>query len=354
MKAYVLHGVGDFRYEEVEKPVAAEGCALVQVHAVGICGSDIPRIYRTGAYFHPLIPGHEFAGEVVEVGEGMSSNWIGKRVGVFPLIPCMSCPQCQKKQYEMCSKYSYLGSRTNGGFAEYVQVPEWNLIELPDSVSMEQAAMLEPMAVAVHAIRRIRPSQTDKIAVCGLGTIGFCVLMFLQEMGCQDIYVAGNKDFQRKIVGDIGIKDENFCDIRHEDFPKWLMDKTNGLGVDVFFDCVGKNEVLTQGIKSLAAGGKMMLVGNPASDIAMEKSLYWKILRSQLKLIGTWNSSFTHDKTDDWNYVLGCLERKSVKPERIITHRMKPEEFMKGFQIMRDKSEDYVKIMMVKDGCNTP
>ncbi len=347
MKAYVLHGVGDFRYEEVEKPVPAAGTALVHVQAVGICGSDIPRIYRTGAYSHPLIPGHEFAGEVVEVGEGMSSSWSGKRVGVFPLIPCMNCPQCQKKQYEMCGKYSYLGSRTNGGFAEYVQVPEWNLIALPDAVTMEQAAMLEPMAVAVHAIRRIKPSKADKIAVCGLGTIGFCVLMFLQEMGCQDIYAAGNKDFQMEMAASIGMKEEDFCDVRQEDFTEWLMDKTGGLGVNIFFDCVGKNDVLEQGIKSLAPGGKMMLVGNPASDIAMEKSLYWKILRSQLQLIGTWNSSFTHDETDDWNYVLRRLESKSVKPEKIITHRMAPEAFMKGFKVMRDKSEDYVKIMMI-------
>lgn len=349
MKAYVLHGVGDYRYEDVEKPAITAGSALVHVRAVGICGSDIPRIYRTGAYHHPLIPGHEFAGEVVAVGEGMSSSLIGRRVGVFPLIPCMSCPQCKKKQYEMCSKYSYLGSRTDGGFAEYVRVPEWNLLGLPDSVTMEQAAMLEPMAVAVHAIRRIKPSQADKIAVCGLGTIGFCTLMFLQEMGIRDIYVAGNKDFQKKMAGNIGIKEENFCDARQEDFPEWLMDKTGGLGVDVFFDCVGKNDVLTKGIKSLAPEGKMMLVGNPASDIALEKSLYWKILRRQLKLIGTWNSSFTHDKTDDWNYVLECLARKSVKPEKIITHRMSLESFMKGFEIMRDKSEDYIKIMMINE-----
>ena len=89
MKAYVLHGVGDYRYEEVSMPKAEAGNVLVKVKAVGICGSDIPRIYQTGAYSHPLIPGHEFAGEVVEVGEGVSSSWVGRRVGVFPLIPCM-------------------------------------------------------------------------------------------------------------------------------------------------------------------------------------------------------------------------------------------------------------------------
>lgn len=349
MKAYVLHGIGDYRYEEAEKPVAVGGTVLVHVRAAGICGSDIPRIYRTGAYSHPLIPGHEFAGKVVEVGEGVSSSLLGKRVGVFPLIPCRNCPECQKKQYEMCGKYSYLGSRTDGGFAEYVRVSEWNLIELPDSVTMEQAAMLEPMAVAVHAIRRIWPSKTDKIAVCGLGTIGLFTLMFLKEMGCQEIYAAGNKDFQKKMAYNIGIKEENFCDVRQEDFSKWLMEKTDGLGVNIFFDCVGKSDVLTQGIKGLAAGGRMMLVGNPASDIALEKSLYWKILRSQLQLTGTWNSSFTHEKTDDWNYVLACLEGKRVKPEKIITHRMTLESFMEGFEIMRDKKEDYVKIMMRND-----
>ena len=347
MKAYVLHGIGDYRYEEIQKPCAAAGTVLVHVKAAGICGSDIPRIYRTGAYQHPLIPGHEFTGEEVEAGEGISSSLVGKRVGVFPLIPCMSCPQCQKKQYEMCSNYSYLGSRTNGGFAEYVQVPEWNLIALPDSVTMEQAAMMEPMAVAVHAIRRACPSRTDTIAVCGLGTIGLCIAMFLQEMGCRELYVAGNKDFQRNMAENIGIQGENYCDIRYEDFPGWILDKTGGMGVNIFFDCVGKNDVLKQGIRSLCVEGRMMLVGNPASDVALEKNLYWKILRSQIRLIGTWNSSFTHEENDDWHYVLKRLEEGKVNPEKLITHRMSMESFMEGFEIMHTKSEDYIKIMVL-------
>lgn len=347
MKAYVLHGIGDLRYEEAENASAAPGTVLVRVRAAGICGSDIPRIYRTGAYSHPLIPGHEFAGEVVETGEGADRSWLHKRVGVFPLMPCMECEQCRKKQYEMCSHYNYLGSRTNGGFAEYVRVPEWNLIALPDLVTMEQAAMLEPMSVAVHAIRRVQPLNTERIAVCGLGTIGLCIVMFLLEMGCSNIFVAGNKDFQRNMARDIGIKEENFCDVRNAEFSGWLMEKTGASGVDVFFDCVGKNEILKQGIDSLSAKGRMMLVGNPASDIALEKGQYWKILRRQLQLIGTWNSSFTHDDADDWNYVLKCLQDQRVKPEKLITHRMNMEAFMEGFEIMHTKREDYVKIMML-------
>lgn len=347
MKAYVLHGIGDYRYEETEVPSVAAGTVLVRVKAAGICGSDIPRAYRTGAYSHPLIIGHEFAGEVARTGEGVDESWLHKRVGVFPLIPCMNCPQCRKKQYEMCSSYNYLGSRTNGAFAEYVRVPEWNLIELPDLVTMEQAAMLEPMAVAVHAIRRIKPLAEDQIAVCGLGTIGLFVAMFLLEMGCQNVYVGGNKNFQKSMAEKIGIKKDDFCDVREQDFSGWLLEKTGGAGADVFFDCVGENEVINQGILSLAPKGKLMLVGNPASDMKLEKNLYWKILRRQMQLFGTWNSSFTHEKTDDWNYVLECLRRQRIKPEKIITHRLDMESFMDGFEIMRDKREDYIKILLL-------
>ena len=158
MKAWVLHRINDIRLETVEMPAPQSGEVLVAVKAVGICGSDIPRIYRTGAHRHPLIPGHEFSGVVEVLGKDADSAWLGKRVGVFPLIPCRACGPCMRGQYEMCRNYDYLGSRRDGGFAEYAAVPADNLIELPDNISFEEAAMLEPMAVAVHAMRRVLPS----------------------------------------------------------------------------------------------------------------------------------------------------------------------------------------------------
>lgn len=348
MMAYVLHDIGDLRYEETEKPHPHTGEVLLRVEAAGICGSDIPRIYRTGAYHHPLIPGHEFAGQVVELGEGADRHWEGKRAGVFPLIPCGKCPSCKKKQYEMCRQYDYLGSRRDGGFAEYVRVPERNLIELPERVTFEQAAMLEPMAVAVHAIRRsglLAESKDTKIAVCGLGTIGLLVIMFLKSMGYQKIYAIGNKDFQRSAADNLGISPENFCDARTAECAGWLMERTEGEGVDFFFECVGKNEVLTQGINSIAPGGHLLLVGNPSTDMTLEKTVYWKLLRRQITVRGTWNSSFTHEETDDWHYVLDCLKTGKIHPEILITHRLPEEELMKGFELMRDRTEDFIKVM---------
>ena len=179
MKAWVLHGVNDLRFEDVKVPDIGVDEILLSVKAAGICGSDIPRIFYTGTYSYPLIPGHEFAGQVAEIGSGVDKKWQGQRVGVFPLIPCHVCPPCRAGAYEMCRKYSYLGSRRDGGFADYVAVPEKNLIALPEGVSFEEAAMLEPMSVAVHAMRKIRPVLGERIAICGLGTIGLFLLMFL-------------------------------------------------------------------------------------------------------------------------------------------------------------------------------
>lgn len=345
MKAWVLYGADDLRYETVEDPMAEAGEVIVAVGAAGICGSDIPRIYETGAHRHPLIPGHEFAGEVVEVGAGVDTAWKGRRVGVFPLIPCGSCVACRKKQYEMCRNYSYLGSRRDGGFAEYVSVPVQNLLQLPDEVLIEEAAMLEPMAVAAHAMRRISPDCGDTVVICGLGTIGLLLLALLMEADIPKLLVIGNKDFQKQTVLGMGVPEEAYCDSRTQDVTQWVMERTDGIGADVFLECVGKNETIVQAIQGTAPAGKVMLVGNPHSDMKLEKSVYWSILRNQLQVMGTWNSSFLQEEEDDWQYVLARLARKRLMPSELITHRFALEELWKGLHIMRDKSEDYVKVM---------
>ena len=348
MRAYVLHNINDLRFEEVARPVPQAHSVLVRVEAVGICGSDIPRIFYHGAHHMPLIPGHEFAGTVVELGDKADRRFRDKRVGIFPLIPCMSCPQCLKKQYEMCKKYDYLGSRSDGGFAEYVAVPEWNLLELPEQVTFEQAAMLEPASVAMHAIRSIHVDRNDAVAICGLGTIGLLTAMHLKGLGVERVYVLGNKDAQRQMAARIGIEGACFCDTRKEDAKRWIMDKTDGAGVDVFFECIGKKEIVELGLEAAAAGGRVMLVGNPASDMALQRDVYWQILRKQLTLKGTWNSSFGHAEEDDWNLVLRAIAAGKIHPEELITHRFGLQELYKGMEIMRDKSADYVKIMAVR------
>lgn len=361
MKAWVLHSIGDIRLEEIEEPALKNNEALVAVKAVGICGSDIPRIYKTGAHAHPLVPGHEMSGTVVKAGSKVDFAWMEQRVGVFPMIPCGTCVPCKNGQYEMCRQYSYLGSRRNGGFAEYVAVPAANLVKLPDYVSFEKAAMLEPMAVAVHAMRRIMPNPSDTVVVCGLGTIGRLLLLFLKELGIKNIFAIGNKDIQKQAVLSLGLSETHYLDIRNEKVGTGLTERTGGRGVDVFFECVGKNETAALAIEHMAPGGQICLVGNPSSEMRLEKDTYWRILRNQLTVTGTWNSSFDyvfHDretvskrrnsrdqKIDDWAYVLQRLEKKLIDPLEVISHRFSLEELKQGFHIMRDKTQEFGKIM---------
>lgn len=350
MKAWVLHGINDMKLEMLDDPVPGTGEVLIKVKAAGICGSDIPRVYGTGAHIHPVIIGHEFSGIAAGLGAGVDPQWQGKRAGIYPLIPCGKCIPCQRKEYEMCRNYSYLGSRRDGGFAEYAAVPAENLIELPPQVSFEEAAMLEPMAVAVHAMRRTAVSDSDTIAVCGLGTIGLLLLMFLLEKKKPGkILAIGNKESQKQRAVKMGLCEEYYCDSRKENVGKWMMEHTDGKGIDTYFECVGKNETFAQAVEYTAPAGNVVLTGNPYSDMGLDKAVYWKILRNQLTITGTWNSSFRHSRKDDWHYVIKRLAQKQIAPAELISHRFPMEKLTQGLEIMHGKSEEYVKIMGVMD-----
>lgn len=186
-----------------------KGWALIKVKAAGICSSDIPRIFSKGTYHFPTIPGHEFSGIVQDVFCDEDKHWIGKRVGIFPLIPCQKCSSCSEHHYEMCSSYDYIGSRRDGAFAEYVAAPVWNLIELPDTISYETAAMLEPLSVALHSVRQTRINSGDKIAVIGTGMIAFAAAQWAFMFAHEPVTILGRNKNKSTIASKIdGLKYE--------------------------------------------------------------------------------------------------------------------------------------------------
>lgn len=360
MKAYVLEGIGQLKYKEMPTPQLQEDEVLIEVVNAGICGSDIPRIFKTGTYHFPTIPGHEFAGVVRQAAAEKNKGLIGKRVGIFPLIPCMKCEQCKKKMYEMCQFYNYLGSRTDGGFAEYVAVPAWNLIELPDTVSFEDAAMLEPACVALHAIRQMgNLSDLSGVtaAVYGCGTIGMLVIQWLSAMGVKELYAIGTRKEQENLVAklhDPSVKPPGadielnylFCNCREESPIDFIRNHTSGRGVDVVFECVGISETINNAVNSARAGGQVVFVGNPAGDIELEKRIYWNILRRQLTIHGTWNSSFTKEDDDDWHVALKAIQEGKIRPSGQITQRFAFDALQEGLQVMLDKSVFSNKVMI--------
>lgn len=246
----------------------------------------------------------------------------------------------------MCQAYNYLGSRTDGGFAEYAAVPVWNLIELPADVSLEDAAMLEPACVARHAVGRADRTDSVTAAVYGCGTIGALILQWIASMGMQYLYAVGTREEQKSLLS--GLINCTFCNCRVEDPVDFVMEQTAGRGADIVFECVGVRESINHAVSSARAGGQVVLVGNPAGDIEFDKQVYWKILRRQLTVYGTWNSSFTREKEDDWHATIRAIQEKKIRPAGQITHRFPFEKLQDGLSVMRDKDVFTNKVMIGK------
>lgn len=332
MKAYVLHGVNDLRYEDVPIPECPKGWVIVQVKAAGICSSDIARVFTKGTYHFPTIPGHEFSGVVYSVVDEENQSWEGKRVGVFPLIPCRECPQCKQKQYEMCANYDYLGSRRDGAFAEYVAVPLWNLLPLPNEVPLEVAAMLEPLSVGLHALKKAEIKQTDSVAVIGTGMIGISAAQWAKKYTAGDVVVIGRNENKRYLVESTGL-------------PYEVHTKAEGKEYDVVLEAVGTPESVDLALNLIRPGGKVVLMGNPSGDILLTQNTYWRILRKQLIVKGTWNSFYDGDNKSDWTEAIEALAKGEVEVKSLISHTFPQERLIDGLQLMRDHKEPYCKIM---------
>ena len=330
MKAYVLYGIGDLRYEDCPMPELQPGWALVKVLAAGICSSDIPRIFTKGTYHFPTIPGHEFCGRVETVHDEEDSGWVGKRVGVFPLIPCKKCPSCQRGDYETCEHYDYLGSRRDGGFAEYAAVPVWNLLELPDAVSDVQGALLEPAAVALHAVKRAEISVRDSVCVVGTGAIGLLAGQWAKLQGAGRVVIKGRSEAKRSLAENCGL--EYRTDTAREQFDRVI-------------EAVGSEAALAESIQLTAPGGRLVLMGNPDGPRTLSQDTYWRILRKQLALTGTWNSSFGSEDSD-WNEVVEAIAGEELKTQAIVSLVLSSAALIEGLNVMRKKLETYSKIII--------
>lgn len=341
MKGSVLYGINDLRYTDIPMPVIGYNDVLVQVKACGICGSDVNRVFKTGTYHFPTIIGHEFAGVVVQTSSDNknASRLIGKRIGVFPLKPCFSCPPCKDGKYEMCENYDYLGSRCDGGFAQYVKVPIWNIIELPDNVSYEEAAMLEPTAVAIHALRMAGDVVGKDLAIIGPGTIGNILIQVAKVFSVRSVTMIG----RTKEKLDFAI--ENGADTTINSSSENLESSTP---LDIVIEGTGASESLSNAIKICRRGGIIIAMGNPSGDFVIEKKIYWQILRKQLTIKGTWNSSFGNEK-DDWHLALSFLGDNKLNLSKIITHKLPFNALLDGLEIMRNPAVFSNKIMLLND-----
>lgn len=342
MKALVLRAVGDLRLEETPKPKPRVGEVLLAVHRCGICSSDVDRVFATGTYHFPTIPGHEFSGEIVELGEGVDHSLLGRRACVFPLLPCFHCPSCHVGEYARCNSYSYFGSRCNGGFAEYLAVPVWNLVFLPEELSYDAGALCEPASVALHAIKLGQRLRDAKVAVVGNGTIGLLAALWARNLGASEVTIIGRSKEKLAVARTLGFE-RTFSSLDQNPLREWP-GVTDGEGADIVYEMVGSPESLAIAVSLAKKGGIVVLTGNPKGAMSMERNVYWRILRAELTLKGAWNSSYGH-KSCDWAESLTQMASGRFPVEKLVTHHFTLENWAEAFALLRGSSRCAVKVM---------
>ena len=344
MNALVLHGIGDARYESISKPKVANGSVLVRIAFCGVCGSDIPRVFVKGTYTFPTVCGHEFAGTVVEVGGGVHDIAIGDRVAIFPLLWCGHCEACERGQYVQCADYDYLGSRSDGGFAEYVAAPRKNIIRVPDNVSMEEAAMTEPAAVALHALRRAGGcSVGDTVAVFGIGPIGLMVAQWARAMGAARVVVCDIVPEKLELARRLGFTDT--VNSRKTN-PVEALNAMTG-GAHLCIEAAGVPQTLCQALGAARRGGRVVLLGNPSADVTLPKDLLSQMMRREITLFGTWNSEYSATGSDDdWRAALSAMASKTLNLIPLITHRSPLRNGFETLSMMQKQSEFYSKVLI--------
>ncbi len=288
MKALVLEAYNDLRYEDVSVPRIAEDEVLLEVKACGICGSDVHGLDgSTGRRIPPVIMGHEASGVIAEIGAAVDGWKAGERVTPDSTLWCGECWYCRRGEVNLCERRRVLGVscaeyRCNGAFAEYVAVPSRVLHRVPEGVSFSWAATVEPLSVAMHAVRLARPEIQETAVVIGAGMIGILVLQCLRASGCAGVLVADVDPAKlaraRQCGADLAL------DPADATFAEAVRSRTNGRGADMAIEAVGTTAAVGSAVGSVRKGGRVVLVGNfsPSVELPLQT-----VVARQVSLLGS-------------------------------------------------------------------
>lgn len=269
MRAAVWHGYKDVRIEEVKEPSPKAGQVKIKVDWAGICGTDrheyegpnfipVKKPHRLTGRTAPLTIGHEFSGEIVELGEGVEGWKVGDKVTANGSLTCGVCEACRSGRYNICQKLGFLGVGDDGAFADYVVVEAAKLFAIPEGVSQRHAALAEPLACGIHATNLLGDIKGKDVVVIGPGIIGLSAFFGAKYAGAGRILVSGIGDYRKELIEKYG---GTYIDSSKTDLETYVQQWSDGKLADVVYECIGAEQTLDQAIRISKPGAKLMIMG---------------------------------------------------------------------------------------------
>jgi (R,R)-butanediol dehydrogenase / meso-butanediol dehydrogenase / diacetyl reductase len=349
MRALRFHDARDLRIEEVDEPAGpGEDEVVVRVASCGICGTDLHEYVAgpivtpvephplTGAQ-NPQILGHEFSGEVVAIGAAVTSVRQGDRVAIMPLAYCGRCAYCRRGFQHLCATMGCVGlSHAWGGMAQLATVAEYQIVRLPDEVTYQQGALIEPAAVAAYGVERAGVAPGDRVLVTGAGPIGALAALCAHSAGASTVYVSEPNAARRARAEALGVA--TVFDSTAVDVPEFLHEETDGLGVDVAIECSGNARAFAAAVASLRKRGTLAQTGLFVGEATVEPML-WSL--NDLTIVGTWCY---------WVYefdrVAAQIAAGSLPVERVVTSKVELDGAPDAFERLASGTADEIKILV--------
>jgi threonine dehydrogenase-like Zn-dependent dehydrogenase len=345
MNAAVLEEYGRFEWKKVVQPEIADNEVLVRVAYAGICGSD-QHIFK--GEFHPrtiipFIPGHEFAGVIAASGSKVVNFRIGEHVAVDPIIWCGKCPACLRKHYPACSSLKLLGVDVNGGFGEYINVPEHMLYRLDPSIPMHHAALIEVLSIGFHACKRAMVQTDDTVVIWGAGKVGQSILQAVRTKTANTVIMVDILD-KRLDLAKAHYTDIVTINAWKENPVERVKDITGGKGTDIAFEAVGHHTEIEgrvnpvrSCIQSIRGAGTVCVLGLGDEPLPLLlKELIWK----EAKIVA---SRVSHGEFAE---TIENLEKGTLKPDALVTDILDPDKIQDGFMMLEKEPENHLKILL--------
>jgi len=343
MQAAVYHGKNDVRVESVPVPAIGPGEILVRVHTCGICGTDLKKI-STGSHSAPRIFGHEIAGQIAAIGDGVKGFEAGARVMVFHHIPCGECYYCERKVFAQCPTYKKVGvtaghEPSGGGFSEYIRVMDWivkkGVIKIPDHVSYEQASYIEPVNTCLKGIETLQLKKGETVLVIGQGPIGIILALLAKRTGARvvtsDLYPE-----RLKVANSLGLS-ENLDG--GADWVAQIKSITEGRGADAIIIAVASNSIIPKALDATRPGGRVLLFAQTTrSKAEFDPSA---VCMDEKTLLGSYSAS-----VDLQNLSADFVFNSGIDLTRLISHRFPLGQAVEGLQLAANPQPDSMKIVI--------